>query len=185
MEKEVMQQLKVNMGKSIESLEKELSRVRTGRASVTLLDGIRVDYYGTPTPLNQLATISIPEPRLITIQPWDASVLKEIEKAIQKADIGLTPSTDGKIIRVAIPPLTEDRRKELVKLVKKMAETAKIAIRNHRRKTNDDLKALKNDKKISEDDFFKNQEDVQKITDDYIKKCDELAARKEEEILKF
>jgi len=185
MEKEVMQQLKVNMGKSIESLEKELSRVRTGRASVSLLDGIRVDYYGTPTPLNQLATISIPEPRLITIQPWDASVLKEIEKAIQKADIGLTPSTDGKIIRVAIPPLTEDRRKELVKLVKKMAETAKIAIRNHRRTANDDLKALKNDKKISEDDFFKSQEDVQKITDDYIKKCDELAARKEEEILKF
>jgi len=185
MEKEVLSQLATNMEKSIEALEKELSRVRIGRASVTLLDGIRVDYYGTPTPLNQLATISIPEPRLITIQPWDASVLKEIEKAIQKADLGLTPSSDGKIIRVAIPPLTEDRRKELVKLVKKMAENAKVAIRNNRRKANDDLKALKNDKKISEDDYFRIQEDVQKKTDDYIKKCDDLASRKEEEILKF
>lgn len=185
MEKEVLSQLATNMEKSIEALEKELSRVRTGRASVTLLDGVRVDYYGTPTPLNQLATISIPEPRLITIQPWDASVLKEIEKAIQKADLGLTPSSDGKIIRVTIPPLTEDRRKELVKLVKKMAENAKVAIRNHRRKANDDLKTLKNDKKISEDDYFRAQEEVQKKTDDYIKKCDDLASRKEEEILKF
>ncbi|MCX8045082.1 MAG: ribosome recycling factor [Desulfobacterota bacterium] len=185
MDKAVLQQLATNMDKSIEALEKELSRVRTGRASVTLLDGVRVDYYGTPTPLNQLATISIPEPRLITIQPWDASVLKEIEKAIQKADLGLTPTSDGKIIRVAIPPLTEDRRKELVKLVKKMAENAKVAIRNHRRKANDDLKALKNDKKISEDDYFKGQEEVQKKTDDYIKKCDDLAKRKEDEILSF
>lgn len=185
MEKEVLSQLATNMEKSIEALEKELSRVRTGRASVTLLDGVRVDYYGTPTPLNQLATISIPEPRLITIQPWDASVLKEIEKAIQKADLGLTPSSDGKIIRVTIPPLTEDRRKELVKLVKKMAENAKVAIRNHRRKANEDLKTLKNDKKISEDDYFRAQEEVQKKTDDYIKKCDDLASRKEEEILKF
>jgi len=185
MEKETIKSLKNEMEKSIDALEKEFSRVRTGRASVSLLDGVRVDYYGTPTPLNQLATISIPDPRSIVIQPWDASVLKEIEKAIQKADLGLTPGNDGKIIRVAIPPLTEERRKELVKVVKKMAENAKIAIRNHRRAANDALKTLKNDKKISEDDFFKSQDEVQKVTDDYIKKCDELAKRKEDEILAF
>ena len=185
MEKEILKNVKAEMDKSIESLEKEFSKVRTGRASVSLLDGVRVDYYGTPTPLNQLATISIPESRLITIQPWDATVLKEIEKAIQKADLGLTPGSDGKIIRVAIPPLTEERRKELVKLVKKMSESAKVAIRNHRRKANDDLKALKNDKKINEDDHFKTQDEVQKVTDDYIKKCDDLTKHKEDEILKF
>lgn len=185
MEKELLQKLTVEMDKSIEALEKEFSKVRTGRASVSLLDGVRVDYYGTPTPLNQLATISIPEPRLIIIQPWDATVLKEIEKSIQKADLGLTPSSDGKIIRVAIPPLTEERRKELVKLVKKMAEASKVTMRNHRRKTNDDLKSVKTDKKITEDDFFKSQEEVQKITDDYIKKCDDLTKHKEDEILKF
>jgi ribosome recycling factor len=185
MEKEILKNVKAEMDKSIESLEKEFSKVRTGRASVSLLDSVRVDYYGTPTPLNQLATISIPESRLITIQPWDATVLKEIEKAIQKADLGLTPGSDGKIIRVAIPPLTEERRKELVKLVKKIAETAKVGIRNHRRKANEDLKALKNDKKIAEDDHFKSQDEVQKVTDDYIKKCDDLTRHKEDEILKF
>jgi len=185
MEKEILKNVKAEMDKSIESLEKEFSKVRTGRASVSLLDAVRVDYYGTPTPLNQLATISIPESRLITIQPWDASVLKEIEKAIQKADLGLTPGSDGKIIRVAIPPLTEERRKELVKLVKKMSESAKVAIRNHRRKANEDLKGLKNDKKINEDDHFKTQDEVQKVTDDYIKKCDDLTKHKEDEILKF
>lgn len=185
MEKELLKNLKAEMDKSIESLEKEFTKVRTGRASASLLDGIRVDYYGTPTPLNQLATISIPEARLITIQPWDATVLKEIEKSIQKADLGLTPGNDGKIIRVAIPPLTEERRKDLVKVVKKIAETAKVAIRNHRRKTNDDLKDLKNEKKLAEDDLFKAQDDVQKMTDDYIKKCDDLTKHKEEEILKF
>jgi len=185
MEKELLKQLNVEMDKSVEVLEKEFSKVRTGRASVSLLDAVRVDYYGTPTPLNQLATITIPEARLITIQPWDASILKEIEKAIQKADLGLTPGSDGKIIRVSIPPLTEERRKELVKVVKKIAETAKVAVRNHRRKANEDLKNLKNDKKISEDECFKSQDDVQKITDDYIKKCDDLTKHKEDEILKF
>ncbi|MEI6126141.1 MAG: ribosome recycling factor [Pseudomonadota bacterium] len=185
MQKELLKNLKVEMDKSIEALEKEFTKVRTGRASISLLDGVRVDYYGTPTPLQQLATISIPEARLITIQPWDATILKEIEKSIQKADLGLTPGNDGKMIRVAIPPLTEERRKDLVKVVKKIAETAKVAIRNHRRKTNDDLKALKNEKKIAEDDLFKSQDDVQKMTDDYIKKCDDLTKLKEDEILKF
>jgi ribosome recycling factor len=185
MEKELLKELKVEMEKSLEALQKEFSKVRTGRASISLLDGVRVDYYGTPTPLNQLATLSIPEPRLIAIQPWDGTIIKEIEKAILKSDLGLTPNNDGKIIRVTIPPLTEDRRKELVKLVKKMAEAARVSIRNHRRSTNDDLKSLKNDKTLSEDDFYKYQEDVQKITDENIKKCDDLTKQKEEEILEF
>ena len=185
MEKELLKELKVEMEKSMEAIQKEFSKVRTGRASISLLDGVRVDYYGTPTPLNQLATLSIPEPRLIAIQPWDGTIIKEIEKAILKSDLGLTPNNDGKIIRVTIPPLTEDRRKELVKLVKKMAEAARVSIRNHRRSTNDDLKSLKNDKTLSEDDFYKYQEDVQKITDEYIKKCDDLTKQKEEEILEF
>jgi ribosome recycling factor len=185
MEKELLKELKVEMEKSLEAIQKEFSKVRTGRASISLLDGVRVDYYGTPTPLNQLATLSIPEPRLIAIQPWDGTIIKEIEKAILKSDLGLTPNNDGKIIRVTIPPLTEDRRKELVKLVKKMAEAARVSIRNHRRSTNDDLKSLKNDKTLSEDDFYKYQEDVQKITDENIKKCDDLTKQKEEEILEF
>lgn len=185
MEKEFINDMKTEMERSIAALEKEFSKVRTGRASISLLDGIRVDYYGTPTPLNQLATLSIPESRLITIHPWDVKIIKDIEKAIQKTDLGLGPSNDGKIIRVAIPPLTEERRKDLVKMVKKLAETSRISIRNHRRKTNDDLKALKNNKEISEDDFFKAQEDVQKTTDAHIKKCDDLTKQKETEILEF
>lgn len=185
MEKELLSNLKTDMDKSIESYEKELGKVRTGRASLSLFDSVRVDYYGTPTVLNQLANVSIPEARLITIQPWDNQVIKEIEKAILKADLGLTPNSDGKIIRVSIPPLTEDRRKELVKMVKKISEAAKVSVRNHRRKINDDLKAAKNDKLISEDDMFKSQEEVQKITDEYVKKCDEIGVKKEKEIMEF
>jgi ribosome recycling factor len=185
MEKELLSNLKTDMDKSIESYEKELGKVRTGRASLSLFDSVRVDYYGTPTALNQLANVSIPEARLITIQPWDNQVIKEIEKAILKADLGLTPNSDGKIIRVSIPPLTEDRRKELVKMVKKISEAAKVSVRNHRRKINDDLKAAKNDKLISEDDMFKSQEEVQKITDEYVKKCDEIGVKKEKEIMEF
>jgi len=185
MDKEAISNARQQMDKSIEVLQKDFSKVRTGRASVTLLDGVRVDYYGTPTPLNQLATLAIPEARQITIQPWDQSILKELEKAIQKADLGFTPNNDGKIIRVNIPPLTEDRRKDLAKQVKKMAETAKIAIRNHRRDINEELKTLKNDKKIPEDVFFKSQDEVQKVTDEYIKKCDDLSSHKEKEILEF
>jgi ribosome recycling factor len=185
MEKELLSNLKTDMDKSIESYEKELGKVRTGRASQSLFDSVRVDYYGTPTALNQLANVSIPEARLITIQPWDNQVIKEIEKAILKADLGLTPNSDGKIIRVSIPPLTEDRRKELVKMVKKISEAAKVSVRNHRRKINDDLKAAKNDKLISEDDMFKSQDEVQKITDEYVKKCDEIGDKKEKEIMEF
>ncbi len=186
MEKEVIiSKTQEDMEKSIEAFSKELSKVRTGRASVSLLDMVRVDYYGTPTPLNQLATLSVPEPRLITIQPWDAGILKDIEKEIQKADLGLTPNNDGKIIRVSIPPLTEERRQELVKMIKKMSEAAKITVRNQRRKINDDIKSMKNDKEISEDESFKLQDEVQKITDDFIKKCDSLAQQKEKEIMDF
>ncbi len=185
MEKKILEELKEEMKKSLDALAKEFSKVRTGRASISLLDAVRVDYFGTPTPLNQLATLSIPESRLITIQPWDLKTVKEIEKAIQKADLGLTPSNDGKIIRVTIPPLTEERRKDLVKIVKKMEETSKVSIRNHRRKTNDNLKSLKNNKELSEDDLYKFQEEVQKITDEYIIKCAEITKQKEEEILEF
>jgi ribosome recycling factor len=181
----VLDKLKAELEKSMDALKKEFSRVRTGRASIALLDGIKADYYGTPTLLNQLATLSVPEPRLITIQPWDATAIKEIEKAIQKSELGLTPVVDGKIIRVSIPPLTQERRTELVKVVKKMAETCKVSMRNHRRDSNEELKQQKKDKAISEDDQFKAQKEVQELTDAYIKKCDELTQVKEKEILEF
>ncbi len=174
-----------NMGKSIDALKNEFNRVRTGRASLTILDGIRVDYYGTLTPLNQMATLSVPESRLITIQPWDVSVIKEIEKAILKSDLSLTPSNDGKIIRISIPPLTEERRKELVKVINKISEDHKIAVRNIRRDSNELLKGLKKDSDISEDDAFKAQDHVQKITDEYIKSIDDVNKDKEKEILEF
>jgi ribosome recycling factor len=185
MDKQFEQQARTEMDGSLDSLAKDFSKVRTGRASSSLLDSVRVDYYGTPTPLNQLATLAIPEPRMITIQPWDTQVSKEIEKAILKADLGLTPSSDGKLVRVAIPPLTEERRKELVKVVKKMSEAAKVSVRNHRRRVNEDLKTMKNDKKISEDDMFKSQDDVQEITDGYITKIDDMTKVKEAEILEI
>ena len=176
---------KDNMGKVIEALKKELKRVRTGRASLSLLDGIKVDYYGTLTPLNQLATLAAPESRLITIQPWDTTVIKEIEKAVLKSDLGLTPSNDGKIIRIAIPPLTEQRRKELVKVVHKISEEYKVSVRNLRRDANELIKDIKKGGKISEDDAFKSQEKIQKITDDNIKLVDECYKEKEKEILEF
>ena len=152
---------------------------------MTILDGIRVDYYGTLTPLNQMATLSVPESRLITIQPWDVSVIKEVEKAILKSDLGLTPSNDGKIIRISIPPLTEERRKELVKVINKISEDHKIAVRNIRRDSNELLKGLKKDGDISEDDAFKAQDQVQKITDEHIKLIDDVNKDKEKEILEF
>jgi len=181
----VFQDAKDSMDKSIIALQNELKRVRTGRASLSILDGIRVDYYGTPTPLNQIASLSVPESRLITVQPWDVSVIKEIEKAIMKSDLGLTPSSDGKIIRISIPPLTEDRRKKLVKVVHKTCEDCKVAVRNIRRDSNELIKGLKKDGEISEDDAFKGQEQIQKITDEYIKMLDTIYSDKEKEILEF
>ena len=182
---DIYQDTRDNMDKSVEALKREFKRVRTGRASLAILDGIRVDYYGTPTPLNQMATLAVPESRLITIQPWDVSVIKETEKAILKSDLGLTPSSDGKIIRIAIPPLTEERRKELVKVINKMCEEHKIAIRNIRRDSNEMLKDLKKDGDISEDEAFKAQDQIQKITDEKIKLLDEITKEKEQEILEF
>jgi len=173
------------MSKTITALENELKKVRTGRASLSLLDGIRADYYGTSTPLNQMASLSVPESRLITIQPWDVTAIKEIEKAILKSDLGLTPANDGKLIRISIPPLTEERRKEIVKLVNKMCEDKKVALRNIRRDANEMLKMLKKDGDISEDDSFKAQDKVQKITDEHVGIVDDTFKNKEKEILEF
>ena len=174
-----------SMKKSIDALENDLKKIRTGRASLSILDDIRVDYYGTLTPLNQMASLSTPESRLIMIQPWDVSVIKEVEKAILKSDLGLTPSNDGKVVRISIPPLTEERRKQLVKVIYKKSEEHKISVRNIRRDTNDLLKSLKKDGDISEDDAFKAQDQVQKITDEHIKLIDDVCKNKEKEILEF
>jgi len=185
MKESIFQNMKDEMEKTIASMEKSLGRVRTGRASISLLDGIKVDYYGTPTPINQVATLSIPESRLIVISPWDASVIGAIEKAIQKSDLGLMPANDGKIIRLAIPQLTEERRKELVKVVKKMAEEGKIKLRNVRRDSNEELKSLKKNNKVTEDELFSAQEEVQKLTDQNIEKIDKITAVKEKEIMEL
>jgi ribosome recycling factor len=182
---ETFQETHERMGKTIAALENELKRIRTGRASTSLLDGIKLDYYGTLTPLNQTATVAIPESRLITIQPWDATIIKDIEKAILKSDLGLTPSNDGKLIRIAIPPLSEERRKELVKQVHKSCEEHKVAVRNIRRDANELIKGFKKDGDISEDDAFRAQDQVQKITDEFIEKIDEVYKAKESEILEF
>ena len=182
---ETLQETRDRMAKSISSLKTDLQRVRTGRASASLLDGIRVDYYGTPTPVSQMATVSVPESRLITIQPWDVTVIKTLEKAILKSDLGLTPSSDGKMIRIAIPPLSEQRRKELAKVVHKTSEECKVALRNIRRDANELIKGFKKDGDISEDDAFKAQDQVQKITDEYIQRVDEVYKAKEKEVLEF
>ena len=173
------------MNKALEVLRKELATLRTGRASLGMLDGIMVDYYGTPTPLSQVANMAVPDPRQITIQPWEAKMLGEIEKAILKSDVGLTPSNDGKIIRLSIPALTEERRQQIVKHAKKLAEDARVAVRNIRRDVNDEIKKKSKDKDahVSEDEVKKLQEDIQKSTDSYIKKIDELLAHKEKEIM--
>lgn len=173
------------MDKAIESLKRDFNRVRTGRASVTLLDGIRADYYGQPTPLSQMASLSAPEPRLLVIQPWDPKSLEIIEKAILKSDLGLTPQNDGRMVRISIPALTQERRKELVKVIRKMGEETKVAVRNARREANEMLKEYKTEGEISEDDSRRGQAEVQKLTDDYIAKVDTLFGEKEKEILEF
>jgi len=185
MKDEILSELRDKMTKTVEALEREFKRIRTGRASTALLDGIKVDCYDTQMPLEQVSSISVPESRLITIQPWDQSIIGEIEKSILKSELGLTPMNDGKIIRISIPPLTEERRKELAKLARKMAEENKITVHNHRREANDMFKELKNEKEISEDEFHKYQNEVQEITDDFIKKIDETTAQKEKEIIEF
>lgn len=182
---EVYEDMKDRMAKSLEALKREFTKVRTGRASASLLDSIRVDYYGTPTPLTQMASLSTPEARLILIQPWDTSVLEDMEKAILKSELGLNPMNDGKVLRIAIPTLTEERRKELVKVIGKMAEDSRVAVRNIRRDANDMIKDLKKEKEISEDDAFKAQDEVQKVTQDNIEKVDEILEGKEKEVMEF
>jgi len=181
--KEIQKEAEKKMDKAINALGHELSTIRTGRASVSLLDGIKVNYYNTLTPLNQMANITIPEPRMIIIMPWDPSIIGEIEKTILKSDLGINPTNDGKVIRLAIPMLTEERRKQLVKIVKAKAEDNKIAIRNIRRDINEQLKAGQKDKKITEDEYHSGIKDIQKITDEYIEKIDRITKDKEEEIM--
>jgi len=183
--KAVYSQAERDMRKSVETVAREFGGVRTGRASTGLLDSIRVEYYGTPTPLGQVATLATPEPRLITVQPWDPTLVPAIEKAILKSDLGITPASDGKVIRLAVPPLTEQRRKELAKVVRKLAEDGRVAVRNIRRDANDRLKVLEKDKKISEDDLRKGLEQVQDLTSRVIKEIDDLVSKKEKEVLEF
>lgn len=182
---EVIGEFEEKLKKSIGTLRKDLSKLRTGVASISLLEDIRVTYYGQPTPLNQVATISAPDSRTITIQPWDASSIGEIEKAIQKSDLGVNPMSDGKIIRLVFPRLTEERRRELTKLGGKMLETTKVAMRNVRRDTNEKLKKMERDKALSKDDAFKLQEEVQKTTDRYIATVEGIYTEKEKEILEI
>ena len=183
MEAEARKNLIDKMDKAIDAMKKQLASMRTGRASLSIFDGLMVDYFGTPTPLSHVATLSVPESRLITIQPWDPKVISDIEKAIQKSDLGLNPGNDGKIIRIAIPTLTEERRKEIVKQVHKKGEDAKISIRNIRRECNEEMKKNEKEEHVSEDETKKSIEEIQKITDSYIKKIDETVANKEEEIM--
>jgi ribosome recycling factor len=181
----IFEELKETMEGDIQSLEKSFNKVRTGRASVALLDGIRVDYYGVMTPLNQVATLSTPESQLILISPWDKGAIDAIGKALQKSELGLVPNNDGKVIRINIPPLTEERRKDLVKVVRKMAEECKVRLRNARRDANNDLKKLKTDGDISEDNMHDCQGTVQKMTDEYIDKAGKVLAAKEAEIMEI
>ena len=171
------------MEKAMAALERDFQKLRTGRATTALVDGIKADYYGTPTPISQMASVAVPDSRTITIQPWDKGGISVVEKAILKSDLGLTPVNAGKIIRISIPPLTADRRKELGKLARKSGEEAKVAVRNVRRDANDQLKKLEKDKAISEDELKKATDDVQKLTDKYVAKVDEKCAAKEKEIM--
>jgi ribosome recycling factor len=181
--KEIVKETEEKMNHVIEATKKDFAAVRTGRATPALLDRVHADYYGTPTPINQMANISVPEPRTIVIQPWDKTALSAIEKAIQKSDLSLVPNNDGSVIRINIPQLTEERRKELVKLVKKEAEEKRVAIRNIRRDSNEALKAKEKAKQITEDETKKGQEEVQKVTDRFIVEVDKLLAAKEKEIM--
>jgi ribosome recycling factor len=183
MSSEVIMEMAEKMENSLGAFKSELTKIRTGRASLSLLDGIKVEAYGAPMPLNQVGTLTIPESRQIVIQPWDPQVMSGVEKAILKSDLGLTPVNDGKVIRINIPQLTEERRKELVKIVKKVAEEYRVAVRNHRRDAIDTLKKQKKNKEISEDELFRLQDEAQKETDASIAKIDKVAAEKENEVM--
>jgi ribosome recycling factor len=183
MKDEILSEARQKMEKTVDALNREFKKMRTGRASVSILDGLKTDCYGTQMYLNQIASISSQESRLLTVQPWDQSIIGNIERSILKSGLGLTPMNDGKVIRISIPPLTEERRKELAKVVKKMAEDSKIIIRNHRREANEMFKELKNEGEISEDEMYTYQDKVQKITNEFIEKTDNIRKEKEDEIL--
>jgi len=185
MKDEIISEMREKMEKAAEALNQEYKKMRTGRASTSLIEGIKAECYGTQMRLNQLASLSIPESRLLIVQPWDQTIIGNVEKSILKSGLGLTPMNDGKVIRISIPPLTEERRKELAKMARKMAEDSKIIVRNHRREANEMLKELKNEGEISEDEMYGYQEKVQKNTDEYIAKIDEIRTEKETEILEF
>ena len=181
----VKQKMTERMDAAVEHLKRELGGLRTGRASAALLDGIKIDYYGTLTPLKQVANIGVPESRLMTVQPWEPPLIKEIEKALLASGLGLTPSNDGKVIRIPIPPLSEERRKELIKICKKHGEDTKVHVRNIRREGNDELKHLQKDSKLTEDELRKSEAEIQKVTDQYVQKVDQILKKKEEEILEI
>ena len=183
--KEIRTESDQKMSKAIDALRHEFASIRTGRASIALLEGIKCNYYNAITPLNQMANITIPEPRMMVIMPWDPSIINEIEKTILKSDLGINPTNDGKVIRLAIPQLTEERRKQLVKIVKGKAEDNKISIRNIRRDTNENLKNCQKEKKITEDEYHVGTKDIQKLTDEYIEKIDDILKNKEEEIMEI
>ncbi len=183
MQKELRKKTTERMDGALDALKKDFGVIRTGRASLVLLDGIMVDYYGTPTPLQQLASLGIPEAKQIVIQPWEQKIIPNIEKAIMKSDLGLTPMNDGRVIRISIPPLTEERRKQLVKVVKKKAEEARVTIRNIRRDTNDEMRKIEKEQHISEDEVKKFFDEIQKMTDSYISKVEEILKHKENEIM--
>ena len=182
---DVKSKASAGMNKSLESFKRDLSKVRTGRASLSLLDDVKVDYYGTPTPLNQVGSLAVPEPRLITIQPWEKNLIGEIEKAILKADLGLNPTSDGQIVRLVFPPLTEERRKEMVKQVKRMGEDTKVGIRNVRREANESLKKLEKNKEITEDDLKRGEKEVQEITDEFVTRVDQVIEDKEKDLMEI
>ena len=185
MKDEILSEMSKKMEKTVQALDREFKKMRTGRASTSILEGIMVECYGTQMHLNQTASMSSPESRLLIVQPWDQSIIGDIEKAILKSGLGLTPMNDGKLLRISIPPLTEERRKELAKVAKKTAEESKIVIRNHRREANELLKELKKESEISEDEMYKYQDKVQKTTDEFIEKIDSIQTEKEKEILEF
>ena len=183
MNAQVLDELKKDMEHTLDALRKELAKVRTGRASTALIEGVMVEYYGTRTPLNQLAALSAPEPRLLLVQPYDHSIMASVEKAIYRSDLGLTPVNDGKVIRVPIPELTEERRKELVRHIRKVAEDYRVSLRNHRRDANEHLKKMQKDKQIAEDEVRATQDRVQKVTDEYIEKLDKVLKSKEDDLM--